>query len=182
MALVLWWCHYLVEIWHWLLVDITQGDYIPRSIRLAFFDHHRLKNNVVEYEAYITGLETTLNLGVQQLEIHGNSNLVIQQTQGIWRTRGEKLKPYHAYLDLLIDRFDKLRYIHLPRVENQFANALATYLGFCNWDSCRDDYAIIVDWNQIRTSLLLFDWKYWGSGWATMVSWYLSVFGIWCLP
>ena len=80
----------------------------------------------MEYEAYITGLETTLNLGVQQLEIHGNSNLVIQQTQGIWRTRDEKLKPYDAYLDLLINRFDELRYVHLPRVENQFANVLAT--------------------------------------------------------
>ena len=52
--------------------------------------------------------------------------MVIQQTQGIWRTRDEKLKPYHAYLDLLVDRFDELRYIHLPRVENQFADALAT--------------------------------------------------------
>ena len=36
------------------------------------------------------------------------------------------MKPYHAYLDLLVDRFDELRYIHLPRAENQFANALAT--------------------------------------------------------
>ena len=52
--------------------------------------------------------------------------MVIQQTQGIWRTRDEKLKPYHAYLDLLIDRFDVLRYIHLPRAENRFADALAT--------------------------------------------------------
>ncbi|KAL6310856.1 hypothetical protein AAG906_036946 [Vitis piasezkii] len=41
-------------------------------------------------------------------------------------TRDEKLKPYHAYLDLLIDGFDVLRYIHLPRAENQFADALAT--------------------------------------------------------
>eukprot|EP00261_Vitis_vinifera_P034172 XP_019075415.1 PREDICTED: uncharacterized protein LOC109122606 [Vitis vinifera] len=72
------------------------------------------------------GLETTIDLGNRQLEIHGDSNLVIKQTQGIWRTRDEKLKPYHAYLDLLIDRFDVLRYIHLPRVENQFADALAT--------------------------------------------------------
>ncbi|RVW20552.1 Gypsy retrotransposon integrase-like protein 1 [Vitis vinifera] len=38
----------------------------------------------------------------------------------------EKLKPYHAYLDLLIDGFDVLRYRHLPRAENQFADALAT--------------------------------------------------------
>ena len=52
--------------------------------------------------------------------------MVIHHTQGIWRTRDEKLKPYHAYLDLLVDRFYELRYIHLPRVENQFANVLAT--------------------------------------------------------
>ena len=60
------------------------------------------------------------------MEIHRDSNLVIQQTQGIWRTRDEKLNPYHAYLDFLVDRFDELRYIHLPRAKNQFVNALAT--------------------------------------------------------
>ena len=36
------------------------------------------------------------------------------------------MKPYLSYLDLLVDRFDELRYINLPRVENQFADALAT--------------------------------------------------------
>ena len=101
-----------------ILLISPQGYHIPRSVRLAFFDHHQLMNNVVEYEACITGLETTLDLGVRQLEIQGDSNLVIQQTQGIWRTRDEKLKPYHAYLDLLVDMFEELRYIHLPKVEN----------------------------------------------------------------
>ena len=85
-----------------------------------------MTNNIVEYEACIIRLETALDLGIRQSEIHGDSNLVIQQTQGIWRTRDEKLKPYHAYLDLLVSRFDELRYIHLPRAENQFADALAT--------------------------------------------------------
>ena len=42
------------------------------------------------------------------------------------RTRDEKLKPYHAYLDLLVDRFNELRYIHFPRVEHQFVDTLAT--------------------------------------------------------
>ena len=64
------------------------------------------------------GLETALDLGVRQLEIHEDSNLVIQQTQGIWRTRDKKLKPYHAYLDLLVTIYDELRYIHMPRVKN----------------------------------------------------------------
>ena len=109
-----------------ILLISPQGDHIPRSFRLVFSDHHRFTNNIVEYEACITSLETALDLGIRQLEIHGDSNLVIQQTQGIWRTRDEKLKPYHAYLDLLVARFDELRYIHLPRAENQFADALAT--------------------------------------------------------
>ena len=73
-----------------------------------------------------TGQETALDLRVRKSKIHGDSNLVIQQTQGIWRTRDEKLKPYHAYLDLLVDRFDELRYIHLPRAENLFFDVLAT--------------------------------------------------------
>ena len=37
-----------------------------------------------------------------------------------------KLRPYHTYLELLIGRFDDLRYTHLPRAHNQFADALAT--------------------------------------------------------
>ena len=34
--------------------------------------------------------------------------------------------PYHAYLELLVARFDDLRYVHLPRAQNRFADALAT--------------------------------------------------------
>ena len=66
-----------------ILLISPQGDHIPISVRLVFSDHHRLTNNIVEYEACITSLETALDLGIRQLEIHGDSNLVIQQTQGI---------------------------------------------------------------------------------------------------
>ncbi|RVW84666.1 hypothetical protein CK203_044601 [Vitis vinifera] len=59
-----------------ILLISPLGDHILRSVRLAFFDHHRLTNNVVEYEACIISLETGLDLGIRQLEIHGDSNLV----------------------------------------------------------------------------------------------------------
>ena len=52
-----------------ILLISPQGAHIPRSIRLTFSDHHRLTNNIVEYEACITGIETALDLGVRQLEI-----------------------------------------------------------------------------------------------------------------
>ncbi|RVW92545.1 hypothetical protein CK203_039365 [Vitis vinifera] len=47
-----------------ILLISPQGDHIPRSVRLAFSDHHRLTNNIVEYEACITGLETALDLAL----------------------------------------------------------------------------------------------------------------------
>ncbi|RVX07061.1 Gag-Pol polyprotein [Vitis vinifera] len=60
------------------------------------------------------------------MEVFGDSNLVLRQIQAEWKTRDVKLKPYHAYLELLVGRFDDLRYTHLPRAQNQFADALAT--------------------------------------------------------
>ena len=56
----------------------------------------------------------------------GDSNLVLKHIQGDWRTKDVKLRSYHAYLELLVGRFDDLRYTHLLRAQNQFVDALAT--------------------------------------------------------
>ena len=101
-----------------VLLIFPQGDHIPRSNRLAFSYRHPSTNNIVEYEACILGLETTLELGIRQMEEFGDSNLVLRQIQGDWRTRDVKLRSYHAYLELLVGRFDNLRYTRLPRVQN----------------------------------------------------------------
>ena len=61
-----------------ILLISPKGDHIPISVRLKFSYHHQLTNNIVEYEAYIIGLETAFDLGVRKLEIHGGSNLLIQ--------------------------------------------------------------------------------------------------------
>ncbi|KAL6319753.1 hypothetical protein AAG906_036811 [Vitis piasezkii] len=60
------------------------------------------------------------------MDVLGDSNLVLRQVRGDWKTRDAKLKPYHAYLELLIEKFEELKYIHLPRAQNQFVDALAT--------------------------------------------------------
>ena len=60
------------------------------------------------------------------MDVLGDSNLVLRQVWGDWKTRDAKLKLYHAYLELLIEKFEELKYIHLPRAHNQFADALAT--------------------------------------------------------
>nr|CAN80465.1 hypothetical protein VITISV_025866 [Vitis vinifera] len=60
------------------------------------------------------------------MEVFGDSNLVLRQIQGHWKTRDVKLWPYHAYLELLVWRFDDLSNKHLPRTQNQFVDVLAT--------------------------------------------------------
>ena len=103
-----------------------RDDNISRSVCLTFSDRHPITNKIVEYEACILGLETALELGIRQMEVFGDSNLVLRQIQGDWKTRDVKLRPYHAYLELLVARFDDLRYVHMPRAQNRFADALAT--------------------------------------------------------
>ena len=67
-----------------------------------------------------------MELGIRQMKVFGDSNLVLRQIQGDWRTRDIKLRSYCAYLELLVGIFDDLRYTRLPRAQNQFADALAT--------------------------------------------------------
>ncbi|RVX23421.1 hypothetical protein CK203_000008 [Vitis vinifera] len=109
-----------------VLLVSPQGDHIPRFVRLAFPDRHPITNNIVEYEACILGLETALELGIRQMEVFGDSNLVLRQIQGDWKIKDVKLRSYHAFLELLVARFDDLRYVHLPRAHNWFTDALAT--------------------------------------------------------
>ena len=99
-----------------VLLISPYGDHIPRSVRLGFSYRHPAMNNIVEYEACILGLEIVLELGIRQMKVFGDSNMVLRQIQGKWKTRDVKLRPYHEYLELLVGRFDDLRYTHLPRV------------------------------------------------------------------
>ena len=98
-----------------VLLISPHGDHIPRSICLVFSNCYPTTNNIVEHEACILGLETALELGIRGMEIFCDSNLVIRQIQGERKTRDAKLRPYHAYLELLVGRFEDLSYTHLPR-------------------------------------------------------------------
>ena len=71
-----------------ILVSLKQ-DHYPFTARLNF----DCLNNVVEYEAYIIGLQTTVEKKVKMLEVYGDSALVIYQLKEEWETRDSKLVP-----------------------------------------------------------------------------------------
>jgi hypothetical protein len=58
--------------------------------------------------------------------VYGDSALVIYQVRGEWETRHPNLIPYKDHVLNLAEYFDEITFHHIPREENQLADALAT--------------------------------------------------------
>ena len=56
-----------------VLLISPKGTHIPFSGRLNF----PASNNAIEYKAFIIGLQAALGLGVKELEVYGDSALII---------------------------------------------------------------------------------------------------------
>jgi ribonuclease HI len=83
-------------------------------------------NNITEYEACILGLEAALELKIRKMDVYGDSILIICQVKGEWKTKEEKLRPYQEYLFTLLEEFKEIKFTHLGREGNHYADALAT--------------------------------------------------------
>jgi queuosine biosynthesis protein QueD len=82
-------------------------------------------NNVAEYEAVVAGLAAAKDLGVSELEVRLDSELVVRQLNGEYRVKDEKLQPLHREAARLLSSFDSTAVAHVPREENRAADALA---------------------------------------------------------
>ena len=70
------------------------GQYYPITAQLRFY----CTNNMAEYEACILGLRLAIDMGIQELLVLGDSDLLVHQIQGDWETRDLKLLPYRGCL------------------------------------------------------------------------------------
>ena len=62
------------------------------AIALSFKLEFPCSNNTAEYEAYLTGLATALEMGVKHLKVLGDSNLVVCQTKGCFSLKEPNLE------------------------------------------------------------------------------------------
>ncbi|KAL6344316.1 hypothetical protein AAG906_037890 [Vitis piasezkii] len=83
--------------------------------------------------------------------------MVLRQIQGEWKTRDVKLRPYHAYLELLVGKFDDLRYRHLPRAQNQFVDALATLVSMIDIPADAIVHPLLIESRFVPTYCCLID-------------------------
>jgi ribonuclease HI len=113
------------------VVISPENKQYPVSTRLLF----ECTNNTAEYEACIIGLEAALELKAKKLEVFGDSLLIICQVKGEWKTKDEKLKLYQNYLLRLANEFEEIKFTHISRDKNQFADALATLASITQVDA-----------------------------------------------
>jgi ribonuclease HI len=81
-------------------------------------------NNVAEYRAVLLGLDRARGLGVRDLEIVNDSELVARQLTGEYRVKKEDLRMLHAQAKQALGEFDRWSIRSVPRAENEVADAL----------------------------------------------------------
>uniref|UniRef100_A0A2N9G7Q9 RNA-directed DNA polymerase n=1 Tax=Fagus sylvatica TaxID=28930 RepID=A0A2N9G7Q9_FAGSY len=109
-----------------------KGQQTPIAVKLGF----DCTNNMTEYEACIVGLQAALEFGAYELEVFGDSLLIVSQTNGEWQARDPKLIPYQRYISRLVPKFKYVTFTYTPRAHNHFADALATLASLIKLKEC----------------------------------------------
>ena len=81
-------------------------------------------NNVAEYRALIAGLEKALELGIDELEVVSDSELLVKQMQGEYRVKNETLRELNEDANALECRLGRVRYTAVRREHNELADKL----------------------------------------------------------
>jgi ribonuclease HI len=97
------------------------GMCIDLSIRLEF----ACTNNQVEYESLLHGLKYLRDLGARDVDVFGDSNLIMRQIKGDSQCLDGVVNSYRDRCLDVIMLFDMFSIKHIPREENNRANRLA---------------------------------------------------------
>lgn len=81
-------------------------------------------NNVAEYKALLRGIELAAEQGGTELELIGDSELVVRQVEGKYKVKNAGIKPLHAEVKKALGGFDSWSIRHVRRAENSDADRL----------------------------------------------------------
>jgi ribonuclease HI len=82
-------------------------------------------NNRAEYEALIRVLELASEYEFSTVEVRGDSQLVVEQVRGAWRTNNPALRERRVRVREILTGFDEWSIEHVPREANERADELA---------------------------------------------------------
>jgi ribonuclease HI len=84
----------------------------------------RATNNVAEYKALLRGIELAAAHGAGDLELIGDSELVVRQVEGRYKVKDPTMKELHSEAKQALGSFDSWSIRHVRREENADADRL----------------------------------------------------------
>ncbi|MFM8273280.1 MAG: ribonuclease HI family protein [Gemmata sp.] len=81
-------------------------------------------NNVAEYTALVEGLSLAAELGVKNLRVFSDSELMVKQMAGAYKVKNEDLRPLYEEACRLRNRFESVTITHVRREQNTRADAI----------------------------------------------------------
>ena len=81
-------------------------------------------NNVAEYRAVLLGIERARELGADEVELVGDSELIVRQVRGEYKVKDAGLRPLHARVREELESFDGWSIRHVRREHNAEADRL----------------------------------------------------------
>jgi probable phosphoglycerate mutase len=81
-------------------------------------------NNVAEYRGLVAGMAKAVELGVDELDVVSDSELLVKQMRGDYRVKSGLLRPLWEEAGELERRFAKVRYTAVRRAHNELADRL----------------------------------------------------------
>ena len=84
----------------------------------------RATNNVAEYRALLLGIELAATLGASELELLGDSELIVRQVEGRYKVKDATMKELHGRVKAALGPFESWSIRHVRREQNADADRL----------------------------------------------------------
>jgi ribonuclease HI len=84
----------------------------------------RATNNVAEYRALLLGIELAAAHGASELDLLGDSELIVRQVEGRYKVKDAMMKELHAEVKRALEGFESWSIRHVRRAENADADRL----------------------------------------------------------
>lgn len=118
-----------------------QGSTIPKSYKLLF----TCTNNIVAYEALVIGIKLALEWKVIELQVYGDSQLVINQINDEYHKKDDKLIPYKNIIEYLKKKFTLITFEQVPREKNKAADIMVTLASLLQMSNQSERYKFLVE-------------------------------------
>ena len=93
---------------------------------VGIYPYSNVTNNQAEYIGLIAGLLEAEQQGMRRLAVKGDSETAINQMDGTYACRSDKLIALNDHANEIERRFQRITYTWIPRNQNPVADALAS--------------------------------------------------------